>query len=89
MHEKEVIYDEQIHPLMMKIIDICKQHKINMLADFSLGIDPESNENKFCTTSLPSLDPDDDVGVQRMMRGYQVLRPQPQVFAFTIVSSKG
>ena len=36
--EKEKIYDEQISPLLKQVIEICKEHKIPMIANF--GFDP-------------------------------------------------
>lgn len=47
---KEDIYDEQIAPLMTKIIEICKQHKIAMLADFHTPNEDASDLH--CTTAL-------------------------------------
>ena len=44
---KEEIYDEQVSPLMTKIIKICKEHKIATLCSFSLD-----DEGLLCTTSL-------------------------------------
>lgn len=46
MKNKEKIYDEKIAPLMKQIIQICKEEKIPMFADFQY-----SNED-FCTTTL-------------------------------------
>lgn len=34
--KKEQVYDEQIYPLMDKIISICKENKIDMVATFYL-----------------------------------------------------
>jgi hypothetical protein len=48
MMNKEGIYDTQINPLMNQIISICREHKIAMLADFSLDKDLR------CTTTLLS-----------------------------------
>jgi hypothetical protein len=84
---KEALYDEQISPLMRQIITLCKEHKINMVADFSLGYDPEADETLFCTTALPKIDPDDQKGAERMMRAYQAMRP-PQLLAFTITRAQ-
>lgn len=81
---KEAAYDEHISPLMTQIIALCKEHKINMIADFSLGYDEEADQTLFCTTTMPKLDEDDEKGVERMMRAYNVLKPAPQLFAFTI-----
>jgi hypothetical protein len=36
---KEDIYDEQISPLMTKIIAICKEHQIPMVAQFQYAND--------------------------------------------------
>ena len=44
---KETVYDEQINPLMAKVIEICKQHKIALVADFRLD-----DEDLHCTTAL-------------------------------------
>ena len=80
---KEAAYDKHISPLMAKIIALCKQYKINMLADFALGIDPVEDQDLFCTTCLP-IDDDDEIGKARMIRGKQALLGEPKLFAFTI-----
>ena len=51
---KEKIYDEQIAPLMDKIILICQEHKIAMLFDVNLGYDRQAGADLKCTTSLLS-----------------------------------
>lgn len=87
---KEAFYDENIHPLMERIISMCKEAKINMVADFSLGEDPNNNyEPMFCTTCLTSVDPDDVVGVDRMRRALNVLRPRSDFMAITIFGGGG
>lgn len=43
----EFVYDEQINPLMAKIIAICREHKIPMAATF------EYAPGDFCSTLLP------------------------------------
>lgn len=45
---KEQIYDEQISPLMAKIIEICREHKIAHLACFA--IPTEDDPSLRCTT---------------------------------------
>ena len=45
---KEQIYDDQISPLVTRIITICKEHKIALIADFSL------DDALHCTTALLS-----------------------------------
>lgn len=54
---KEAIYDAQISPLMTQIIDICKENKIPMLADFGLGFSEEESAKQLkCTTVLLAED---------------------------------
>jgi len=54
MSEKthENIYDEDVAPLMTRIIEICQKHKIPMFASFLL--EPETD--MYCTTHLPGDD---------------------------------
>lgn len=48
---KEEIYDEKISPLMRRIIEICKEHGIAMMADYA--IPTEEDDGLRCTTLLP------------------------------------
>jgi len=48
---KEDVYDNEISPLMTKIIDICKEHKIPMLASFTYENCEEKGTGR-CTTLL-------------------------------------
>ena len=50
MPTKEEIYDDQIAPLMSKIIEICKANKIANLCTFAL--DDEDGEQLACTTAM-------------------------------------
>jgi hypothetical protein len=51
MESKEIIYDEQIAPLMAQIIEICKQNEIPMFAEF------QYSDSDFCTTCIyPDVD---------------------------------
>lgn len=79
--ELERVYDEQIFPLMAQIIAICKEHKMPMLADFSLGFDECSEEDLKCTTALLS----DDFGPpENMLRALTMLRTPPSFVAMAI-----
>lgn len=83
---KEAFYDEHISPLMQKIIELCKEAKINMIADFSLGYDEDIDQTLFCTTAMPELDKEDEKGMERMMRAYRALKPRSDLFvAMTII----
>ena len=82
---KEAIYDEQISPLMSKILEICKAHKIAMLSEFCLGWeeDEEDDENQLCCTS--ALLKDEHEPTQRILEAYDLLKPKIAPFmAFTI-----
>lgn len=46
----EQVYDAEIAPLMSKIIAICKENKIPMLADFAIG--HADDEGLKCTTVI-------------------------------------
>jgi hypothetical protein len=47
----EAVYDEQIQPLMEKIVAICKEHKLPVFASFLYANDPEGDAD-FCTTNV-------------------------------------
>lgn len=83
---KEPFYDERISPLMTQIIELCKEARINMAAQFSLGHDEEADSTLFCTTVLRNVDPDDEKGVERMTKlRREMYPPHPSFAAFTIV----
>ena len=50
----EQIYDEQIAPLMTKIIEICKENKIGLHSSFRLT--NEYEEELYCHSCLPVKD---------------------------------
>lgn len=51
-YDKEAVYDEQIAPLMERIIAICREHEIPTLATFAYRLDTHG-EYDSCTTALP------------------------------------
>lgn len=87
--KKEAVYDEHISPLMAEIIKLCKEHRINMVADFSLGPDPNNDDEPlYCTTALP-LDETEGHGIERVndsVRG--VFRRQPVMLAETHIGNR-
>lgn len=50
----EAIYDEQIFPLMGKILEICKEHRMPMMATFLYRVSGEGDDQEqcFCTSVL-------------------------------------
>lgn len=63
---KEKVYDDQIEPLMRQILAICKEHKIAMLADFTLDDDMK------CTSALLS---DEYRPTPNQLKCLEMLRP--------------
>lgn len=86
---KECAYDAEISPLMSKIIALCKQHKINMAAQFALDVGGDNDDHKdhvlYCTTVL-DVDQEDTEGIERIAAIRRVMYPpRRDFFAFTIV----
>lgn len=86
---KESVYDEQIAPLMSKIISICKEHEIATFAHFRLD-DVEPDDKILCSTALPvSKNNKDNKVIQDLINvtkhGHAVV---PNSFAMTISGAK-
>lgn len=67
---KELVYDDQISPLMQQIVAIAQANGIAMLANFA--IDSEEDEGLRCTTLLPDGDgnfPDDNQRAMKALKG--------------------
>lgn len=60
LYDKETIYDDEISPLVKKIIDICNEHRIPMVASFSYENDLELGIGR-CTSYLKFEGREDDV----------------------------
>jgi len=87
MYDKETIYDEQIFPLMDKIINICKENDIQILSSFYLKTDGDGN--LLCTTYLESKEQNASElqnAVRVIKNGYVV--EKPYFMATTITSTK-
>lgn len=58
---KEQVYDDQISPLMLQIIGICKDQGIAMMASFDIGHEGEGPNGEDCSGLVcSSLLPDGD-----------------------------
>jgi hypothetical protein len=67
---KEEIYDQQISPLMAKIIECCREHKIAFVATYSLS--SQDDEGLQCTSALPEDDcepPEHYLAAMRLIYG--------------------
>lgn len=76
---KEQIYDEEINPLMAQILEICKRHKIPMLATFSTP--SEDDPGLFVTSFL--LDPEWGTPSE-FAEAARVIKPPTVFMAFTV-----
>lgn len=87
---KESAYDEHISPLMGQVIKLCKEHKINMAAQFALDVGDDGDDHDghvlYCTTVLHNIDPGCAESVERMNKLRKVMHPpHPDFFALTII----
>ena len=84
---QEEIYDEKISPLMQQIIEVCKEHKIPMVASFACPNDePEIGDSLRCTTALFG---DNFIGKQDGFKeAFRILKRQPECLAITVMSAK-
>jgi hypothetical protein len=71
---KEEIYDEEVSPLMSKIIGICKENKIAMLATFSIPDEEGEKNDLLCTTSLLA---EEFEPPERFLAALKVIKPPP------------
>ena len=77
----ERVYDEQIAPLVARVIEIAKAHSMPMFATFELGADPTQNDEMLlCTTSISTRPDGENSPVVRKCylvarEGYDVVRP--------------
>lgn len=51
--DEEAAYDEELAPLMDRIIEICNRRGIPMVAVFQYAGGPADEDVFFCTTALP------------------------------------
>jgi len=78
----ESVYDEQIAPLMTQIIDICKRHKMPMLASFMYQHHHGEEElESYCTTSLGG---EGDWKPEKIIKATEIIRRRDDFAAFTI-----
>jgi hypothetical protein len=79
----EAVYDAEIYPLMVQIIERCQAHKVPMFATFCY----RSNEDgyDFATTLLPrdgwQAEPIRDAAAH-------LINPKPRLMAFTITKAE-
>jgi hypothetical protein len=52
----EDVYDDEIAPLMAQILEICRKHKIPMMASFCYSNNNEEDDKGLCTSTLNNFD---------------------------------
>lgn len=83
----EDVYDSEIAPLMTKIIDICKAHKLPMFATFLYMNDPdESGGDSACTTNLMF---EERPIPEKLLNLARSLRPQRSMLRMRVTKSDG
>jgi hypothetical protein len=89
--DREQVYDEEIAPLMARVIAICKDHKIPMLATFCYRNDPAAADNNtsYCSTLLPGPS---GWQTEEIREAAHIIRhgasTRPKSFAFTVATRK-
>lgn len=91
MSEKKVfdledVYDEEIAPLMTKIIEVCKKHELPMLCSFQFE-HSETQGPGFCTSFIPRKGSETDRG-GALNQALQAIRGTPPFIAFSVVNKE-
>ena len=94
VYDMEDVYDTQISPLMKSIIEICKRHKMPMLATFCYakgraGGDPDGVS--YATTNIPrgEWQPPEIVEAVRIVRGGASCRPRAMAMTMSTCAKDG
>ena len=82
MGKREEAYDNEIAPLMTKVIEACKAHDIPMLATFQYT-EPDC-EDGYCTTIIPASS--EGEGLTRLKRTWQSMCLGHSAIAITEVT---
>lgn len=90
-YDLENLYDEQINPLMAKIIGICKEHKLPMFATFQFrasGDDEAWSETPitydFCTSCVAPA----EIPISDELKLAMQAVTRSSFFAFTVIKGK-
>ncbi len=83
--QREAIYDRDISPLMTRIIALCKEHDIPMLASFDLDDDRDGEERKGlkCSTAILPRS-----ASKCLHEAFDAINARPMFAAFTIVTER-
>ncbi len=85
----EQAYDEQIAPLMARIIEICKQNKIPMAAEFLVRIS-QNDEEDYRTTFMDHIKERGKIEhMDRIREALEIRRRAASVLTLTTKNKKG
>lgn len=82
--DSEAIYDTYIAPLMSHIIDMCKQHRIPMLATFQYCDDSHPDGPGMCTTRIPF-----DGESRQFAVALKAMQGDPLLMTFVTIAERG
>jgi len=51
--DKEEVYDDEISPLILEVIALCKEHRIPAAMMFQLNDDDDEHGPLYCSTCIP------------------------------------
>ena len=89
-YTREKVYDDEIAPLMSKIIDVCRKHNIPMVASYQYENTEEEGAG-FCTTILVGSPSKTEKfpAAESLLRAAEILKPRKATtLAITITSDK-
>jgi hypothetical protein len=78
-YDLEAVYDAELAPLMTQIIEICKRHKMPMIASFAYACEDADNV-RLCTTALPR----DGWQPNSFKAAFAAIYRRPSLLVFTI-----
>jgi hypothetical protein len=84
---KEDIYDEQISPLVKKILTVCKEHQIPMVMTFCIPRDDDDPNNPLQSTSAYV---DASWGTpEKYVKALEIIRPSKTTVSYSTVAIMG
>ncbi|WP_257130871.1 hypothetical protein [Bacillus thuringiensis] len=69
MYDKEKVYDEEIAPLLQRILEICKREELPMVAQFYLSEESpysESIQPLYCSSVIVPGERNEEEGIQQL-----------------------
>jgi hypothetical protein len=87
--DKEKVYDEQISPIMTKIIEIAKREKISFACTYAIRDDGEPDGWLFCSTVHDHHHDKQIPYLHKIEELRYAMFPRPITFSMVIMNKKG